>query len=394
MRDFMVFCCVFLLLVACDSFVENETTPVPEDMVEISFLTFNTGLDPLTVFNYAERLKVLPQAIADTGADVVCLQEVWNRTDEKKIADDLKLVFPYRYYKVTKAEEPEPQPAACTEDDLLPMAMCYLQNCGETDPSNVVAIGLCLVQNCLTEITGISATCRDCLIGAIMGGATDIASIMGACTQEQTPPTMAQEGNNGLMLLSRYPLSGTKLIPYDSFAYQRAYITAVVTHPYFGAIEVICTQFTDAVGTMTYEGSYGTWAGETAAQAQEIIDLESAKDTRFRVLMGDLAAGPAIGRDIRAKNESIYELFYYAHYFNPFIESDNAQPICTLCADNPLTSTGIVNQITSHILFTNFETLNLRAERVLDATFTYTKGGKEKESPYSDHYGIKATLVR
>jgi len=385
---------LLFLFAACGGFVDNDISPVPTEMTEISFLTFNAGLDPTTVLNYAERLKVLPQALADTGADVVCLQEVWKEADEKKIADDLKLVYPYRFYKVTKAEEPEPQPAACTEDDLLPMAMCYLQNCGETDPSDVVAIGLCLAQNCLTEITGIPAECRNCLIGAIMGGSTDIGSITEQCTTEQTPPTMAQGGNNGLMLLSRYPLSGAKLVTFDSFYYQRAYISAVATHPYFGKIEVICTQFTDTVGETTYAGTYGSWSGELAAQAQSIIDLTPAKGTAFRVLMGDLAAGPAIGRDIRGKNEDVYNLFYYAYYFNPFIEPEDAAPSCTVCADNPLTAANTVNQITSHILFTNFETLDLRAVRALDGTFTYTKSGKEKESPYSDHYGIKATLTR
>lgn len=392
-RMALVFAGMFLLF-SCDTFVDNTTTVTPEEMTRWSFLTFNAGLDPATVLNYTERLKALPQALADTGADVVCLQEVWKPTDEKKIADDLKLVFPHRFYKVTQAEEPEPQPAACTEDDLLPIAMCYFQNCSSTDPSDVVAIGLCIAQNCLTEITGIPAECRDCLIGAIMGGATDIAGIMAACTEEQTPPAMAQGGNNGLMLLSRYPLTGAKLTTFDSFYYQRAYISAVVTHPYFGSVEVICTQLTDVVGEMTYEGSYGSWEGETAAQAQTIIDLAPAKDTLFRVLMGDLAAGPAIGRDIRGKNESVYDLFYYAYYYNPFIEPGDAAPSCTVCADNPLTAANTVNEITSHILFTNYEGLELSAERVLDEPFTYTKSGKEKKSPYSDHYGIKATLVR
>ncbi len=383
-----------LLVASCDTFVDNTMTATPEEMTRWSFLTFNAGLDSATVLNYAERLKVLPQALADSGADVVCLQEVWKAADQKKISDDLKLIFPYRFYKVTKAEEPEPQPAACTGDDLLPMAMCYLTNCGETDPSDVVAIGLCLAQNCLDEITGIPAECRNCLIGAIMGGATDITGIIAACTEEQTPPAMMQDGNNGLMLLSRYPMTGAKLEVFDSFSYQRAYIAAVVIHPYFGTAEVICTQLTDIVGEMTYEGSYGTWEGETAAQAQTIIDLAPAKNVAFRVLMGDLAAGPAIGRDIRGKNESVYNLFYYAYYYNPFIEPSDAVPSCTVCADNPLTAANAVNQITSHVLFTNYESLTLSAERVFDKPFTYIKNGKEKESAYSDHYGIKATLFR
>ncbi len=381
-------------IVSCGPFMDNETSVVPEEMIRWSFLTFNTGLDARTVLNYTERLKALPQALADTGADVVCLQEVWKEADQKKIADDLKLVYPYRFYKVTKAETPEPEPAACTEEDLLPVAMCYFQNCAQTDPSDIVAIGACLAQNCLTEITGIPAACRDCLIGAIMGGSTDIAGIMTACTEEQTPPEMAHGGNNGLMLLSRYPLSGAKLVAFDSFYYQRAYISAIVTHPSFGKAEVICTQFTDAVGGMTYEGNYGSWEGELAAQAQSIIALARTKGTSSRVLMGDLAAGPAIGRDIRAKNEGVYDLFYYAYYFNPFIEPDDARPACTLCADNPLAEADTVNQITSHILFTDYETLTLSAARVLDVPFTYTKSGKEKTSPYSDHYGIMAILVR
>ncbi|HOW51085.1 MAG TPA: hypothetical protein PLV42_03450 [bacterium] len=393
----LFFMVAFIALTGCDTFVDNTANIAPQDLSELSFLTFNAELDSTKVLNYAERLKVIPQAVADTGADVVCLQGIWKEADEKnQIAARLKGVYKYQYYKVTKGGETEPQPAACTEDDLTPMAMCYLSNCSETDATDVMAIGLCLATNCLTEITGIPAACRDCLIGAITGGSTDITGIMGECTAEQVPVEMAQGGNNGLMLLSTYQLIGAKLVEFDSFYYKRAYISAKIQHPLFGAIDIVCTQLSDAIAGMPYEGALGSWEGELAAQAQEIIDLPPLKDTGFRVLMGDLAAGPAIGRDIRAKNPSIYDMFYYAYYYDPFIENEDAEPVCTRCADNPLTPAETVDQIPSHILFTNWEGLDISIERALDKPFTFTDKAtkKEKSSPYSDHYGLKATLTR
>lgn len=384
-----------IALAGCDTFVDNSTNIAPQEMTQLSFLTFNTGLDAEGVLNYAERKAALPQALADTGADVICLQEVWKEADQKKIADDLKLVFPYRYYKVTKSTGTDPLPAACTEEDLTPMALCYLSNCSETDASDVVAIGLCLATNCLTEITGIPAECRDCLIGAITGGSADITGIMAECSGEQEPVEMAQGGNNGLLLLSQYQLIGAKWEKFGSFYYQRGYLSAKIQHPIFGAVDIVCTQLTDAVAGMPYEGALGSWEGELAAQAQEIIDLAPLKDTRFRVLMGDLATGPAIGRDIRGKNPSVYEMFYYAYYYDPFIEPEEAAPSCTVCGDNPLTAAETVDQITAHILFTNYEGLELTAERALDGGFTHTdKAGKKKTYQYSDHYGIKTTLSR
>ncbi|HSA32537.1 MAG TPA: endonuclease/exonuclease/phosphatase family protein [bacterium] len=391
---------VFLLIavvstVACEKFMENDVNVAPRDLTEVSFLTLNTGLDPQGVLNYADRKKTLPQALYDTGADILCLQEVWKEADQKEIITNLKEVFPYRFYKTTKQEALEPIPASCTEEDLTPMAMCYFTNCGETDTSDVMAIGLCLLTNCLTEITGIPAECRDCLIGAISSGSTDLAGIMAECTGEQEATEMAQGGNNGLLLLSSLPLKGAKLEKFDSFFYQRAYIYAIATHPLFGDIEIVCTQFTDAVPDMAYEGTVGSWQGETASQAQAIIDLAPGKGTVLRVLMGDLAAGPAIGRDIKAKNPSIYDMLYYAYYYNPFLEPEEASPACTLCADNVLTAAGTQDTITDHVLFTPFDGLKLSAERVLDAGFVLTdKSGKEKTVQYSDHYGIKATLSR
>jgi endonuclease/exonuclease/phosphatase family metal-dependent hydrolase len=391
----MFFTVVLAALAGCDTFVDNTTNVAPQELTQLSFLTLNTGLDAEGVLNYAERKKEIPTAVYESGADVICLQEVWKEADEKWIADQLKLVFPYRYYKVTKGTDTEPQPAACTEEDLTPMAMCYLTNCSETDATDVVAIGLCLAQNCLTEITGIPTECRDCLIGAITGGATDITGIMAECTAEQVPVEMAQGGNNGLMLLSKYQLIGAKLGEFDSFYYKRGYISAKIQHPILGAADIVCTQLTDAVAGMPYEGALGSWEGELTAQAQAIIDLAPLKDTDFRVLMGDLAAGPAIGRDIRGKNPSVYEMFYYAYYYDPFIENQNAEPLCTLCGDNPLTAAETVDQISSHILFTDYEALPLTAERVFDEGFIVTdKTGKEKTYQYSDHYGIKTTLSR
>lgn len=391
---------VFLLIavvsaVACEKFAENDVHVAPREMTEVSFLTLNAGLDPQGVLNYADRKKALPQALYDTGADILCLQEVWKEADQKEIIANLKEVFPYRFYKTTKQEALEPTPAACTEEDITPMAMCYFQNCSSVDPSDVLGIGLCLIQSCGTEIMGIPAECRDCLIGAISSGSTNLAGIMTECTTEQAATEMAQGGNNGLLLLSNLPLKGSKLEKFESFYYQRAYIYAIATHPLFGDIEVICTQFTDAVPGMTYEGTVGSWQGETAAQAQAIIDLAPGKGTVLRVLMGDLAAGPAIGRGIKAKNPSIYEMLYYAYYYNPFIEPEEATPACTLCADNVLSAAGTQNMITDHVLFTPFDGLNLSAERVLDTGFVLTdKAGKEKTVPYADHYGIKATLSR
>jgi len=391
----LFFMVVGLMIASCDTFVDNTLNVSPQEMSTLSFLTFNADLDATAVLNYAARLSAIPQAVADTGADVVCLQGVWKEADQKnQIAARLKAVYPYQFYKITKGGETEPQPAACTQEDLTPMAMCYLSNCSETDTTDVVAIGLCLAQNCLTEITGIPTECRDCLIGAITGGAGDITGIMAECSAEQVPVEMAQGGNNGLMLLSEFPLVGATLKEFDSFYYKRAYISAKIQHPLFGDIDIVCTQLTDAIAGMPYEGTLGSWEGELTSQAQAIIDLAPLKDTGFRVLMGDLATGPAIGRDIRGKNPSVYDMFYYAYYYDPFVEADNAEPSCTLCAGNPLTAAETVDQIPSHILFTNWEGLNLSVERVLDEPFTFTEKGKDKSSPYSDHYGLKAILSR
>lgn len=390
---------VFLLIavvsaIACDKFVDNNVTVAPRDMTEVSFLTFNAGLDPQGVLNYADRKKALPQALYDTGADILCLQEVWKEADQKEIIANLKEVFPYRFYKTTKQEALEPIPAPCTEEDLTPVVNCYLENCDGVDPTNYAALITCMIP-CATVLGAIPAECRNCIFGAIQGGTTDLMGIMTECTSEPEAVEMAQGGNNGLLLLSNLPLKGVKLEKFDSFFYQRAYIYAIATHPMFGDIEVVCSQFTDAVPGMTYEGTVGSWQGETAAQAQAIIDLAAGKDTVLRVLMGDLAAGPAIGRGIKAKNPSIYDMLYYAYYYNPFIEPENAAPACTLCADNVLSAAETQDTIMDHVLFTPFDGLNLAAERVLDAGFVLTdKAGKEKTIQYSDHYGIKVTLSR
>jgi len=77
----------------------------------LSVLTFNAGLFNLILFgrNWASsvpyvnrRLRAMPAALAETGADVIALQEIYSRRHRRFLVKKLKKVYPYSAYNRKK----------------------------------------------------------------------------------------------------------------------------------------------------------------------------------------------------------------------------------------------------------------------------------------------------
>lgn len=73
---------------------------------ELKIISFNVGLTRLkfTPFNYnfvpfvADRVRLLPESLAAQGADVICLQEVFENGLFKKLRAELLSSYPYSYH--------------------------------------------------------------------------------------------------------------------------------------------------------------------------------------------------------------------------------------------------------------------------------------------------------
>lgn len=372
---------------------QNYVNLPDQQQITMSFTTFNAGLSAETVPYSTERKDFLKTAIAALDSDVVCLQEIWDEADAKEIIKAAKVTYPNSYYSVTEGDgSTTPTVAPCTQEELTPLAICYMSKCG-TSGTDPLTIGLCIAQNCTTELTGIPTECRNCLINAVSGGTADMNGILAACTSAPKPAEWNHAGNNGLLILSKHQMKNQAITVLDSFYNIRAALYAKINKGLFGDVELICTDLTEAVGDMTYAGKHTSWEGETLAQSQQVLAIKADKKATMRVIMGDLNSSPAISRKLKALNPDVYNTFYDADYFDPYVSQNEVT--CTWCAENPLVSTDAGDNVPDHVFFSVYEDFYFTSERVFDSTYTYTdKSEKETLIRLSNHYGIKAVISK
>jgi len=65
-------------------------------------LSYNVGLARGVVHHAKGRFPKIISKLRSSSADVICLQEVWKRKDQKKIRRALKRQFPYSYFPKKK----------------------------------------------------------------------------------------------------------------------------------------------------------------------------------------------------------------------------------------------------------------------------------------------------
>ncbi|MCU0660953.1 MAG: endonuclease/exonuclease/phosphatase family protein, partial [Myxococcota bacterium] len=340
---------ISLMLVGC---TEDES-PGVLNAGKLALATFNTGLATGFVDYASDRAPLIASALATLQADVVCLQEVWAVEHIDAIVQATAEAFPYNYYELT-AEDPidsgdtdlgtdSGAGAACSEEETATLGGCVETHCGGVDPENLSG---CVLGNCGTEFGNLSTECSSCLI-ANLGGT--IEEILDACSGSGGG-TMAYGGRNGLLLLSKRPLTATEFLTFKSFLNRR-----VVLHARVDAldetVDVFCTHLTANLTSPAYAGEYASWEAERAAQIAEMLPyIEEKRIPSGRVaLMGDMNCGPATA-NVSAEYAENYQLFLGGGLVEPYI--DDASHQCTWCLDNPLVGadSGGVNSVIDHVL--------------------------------------------
>jgi endonuclease/exonuclease/phosphatase family metal-dependent hydrolase len=77
---------------------EDPPQPIPTGPPSVVLISFNTALID-TIKGGAERLPLIIDAIKSSGADVICLEEVWNKyTTHQAMADAVRSAYPYAFW--------------------------------------------------------------------------------------------------------------------------------------------------------------------------------------------------------------------------------------------------------------------------------------------------------
>ena len=164
--------------------------------------------------------------------DILCLQEVFRRSDAKEIVEAVRNDYPF-YASFEDLEEGAGIQRACTPQEAGTAGACLLQFCANLTspqtPDEQLQLFNCTLQNCL-RFSQLSQSCQSCLIFE----AQDLPDGVDVFTHCATNvPANDYTAPYGLLLLSRHNLSNITALsfldpPFLTYL-PRGYIAAEVT---------------------------------------------------------------------------------------------------------------------------------------------------------------------
>ena len=353
----------------------NKPTACPGGLV---FATYNAGLAHGAVPFADERVAPIAEALRDSDADVLCLQEVWTDADARAIIEGARSTYPYFFREATTSDTSEL--FACDPSQwgaLSTMNTCVTTAC---TPSGISAFE-CAADQCAAEWDALDDNCKLCLAANTTSPTSCAASVA---------PMYGNDGRNGIVLMSRLPMENVTYTPFDTYVIKRGLIEADIS-----GMHVQCTHMTADLGVVPYpdQGNFTSWREEHAAQ----VALMASRASGFRrtVMMGDLNTGPAsagVDGELPDNFQSLLDADY--------VDTWTSDQVCTYCQANPLVCSnpggceGGLNSRLDHVLLRGVESdVRLSFERFLDDPITIIDAeGASHDGRLSDHYGVTATL--
>jgi len=340
-----------------------------------TFMTYNLGLIPAVGLE-KERLPQIVEAMKQTRAEVACLQEVWRKEDVQAITSGLAGHYPHAFWQET-TDDGKHQAGVCDLSAAMATKQCGAEKCTPMG----ISMTECVSDEalCKAQYDGFSDECKRCLAANTESPTS--------CAISQAPRIMAQ-GGNGLLLLSWHPIENPRYTPMNTQIVARGAITATVQGK-----TVQCTHLSADLDVVPYPpgGAYTSWAEEHAAQIG-IID-KATEGEGCRVFLGDMNTGPSVKASEPAKElvgelEENFGAFASAGYAEPW-----QQPVCTFCADNPLTGVK-QGRFIDHVFFKGCASAATYGyQRVFDQPIQVTVDGKAVDLRLSDHYGVLVTTT-
>jgi hypothetical protein len=397
---------VFAFAITCFLFsgCENELGGFSLDEQTISFETFNVRLgEELPLLS--ERTEKLERILKTADSDILCLQEIYDENEIMKISQFLKdkkndLGYISTVYVNTKNEDFDPIPPSCTQEEVAPVVMCVAMECGGTDIA-------CIAQNCLGDILALPPVCQQCLIGdglgSIAGG--DFQAVLEECMVEKEV-VYKNNGNNGILLASKYPLKNKGTLALTSYGNHRMAVYATLGRiekdgeiydykPAIGDTQIICTALS-AIIDEEYDGIAGSWQQEQLTQINEILSIPDNENIAQRVIMGDFNSNIAGGENIIESNPAPVAALISDGWYDPYFDVEEEDIIqCTVCPENPFISKNSFEAVHDHIFFRNRKGFVFMSERVFHNEFLLFNEKEKTKTRYSisDHYGIRTVMT-
>ncbi|PKN56683.1 MAG: hypothetical protein CVU56_14795 [Deltaproteobacteria bacterium HGW-Deltaproteobacteria-14] len=365
--------CAPALLAGCDSAAS------PEPRVAV-VATYNLGLAAGYVDYAAQRRPQQVTLLEGLDADLVCLQEVWTQADIDAIVAGVAATFPYHHEAFI--EDHTIGDPSCEAGPLATLRACVEDKCADVAAGELAS---CVTGNCADPFFATAPACQVCL-AANLGKPFD--DIFTACTNGSELFTYS--GANGLLMLSKVPLSNTSHMKLDSSLTQRSVLGATATLPRLGEVDFFCTHVAaDLSGEISYNGAFGSYEGENIHQMDQILAFMGAHATAAAkpILAGDFNSGPAIAPHIDAElPDGAYATLVAAGWASLTVAA--ASPMCTFCADNHLVADTHDDVLIDHVWVKGLSrAFKTSVTRIGTAPITVDDGGADVETNPSDHYG-------
>jgi endonuclease/exonuclease/phosphatase family metal-dependent hydrolase len=389
--------------------------------MDLTVDTLNVALAGAFIPHEAQRRPAVLATLAAMPSDVVCLQEAWNQEDKEAIVAAARMRFPHAvHYRhdldtpeetiesdcpVTPAQTTPPCGDATTRMRLDASLLCLAQNCSTMPGSDQgrTTSTQCAAERCIAQASGLLVTggptglrCYGCLAPNLP--TETFASIRQRCTSNPRGE-LAFNGQSGVMILSRYPLSDVGQFVLPGTWNRRVILRATATLPNGARVAVYCNHLTPRFESVAfpYTGRYGcgevtpdAWAHEQLMQARHLVrHVNSTAGALPAVILGDINSSPAV--PAAGVVEEASEAHAALHAAFPEAVPPGYQAGCTFCPDNSLNDMRTMPVWLDHIYLRNIPVASVRSlTRTYTTPMVDVPGGMRVH--LSDHFGMRAVV--
>ena len=358
---------------------------IPLNASEITLTTYNLGLAHTFIPFAEERLEPLINELSIHNADVLCLQEVWKKSDQRKIKKSLKSNYPHLYKTKIKNYRVGSRPT-CKISDIFgkgKFISCMQNQCGELDGD---AFTDCLINKCGTQLENLKESNRTCA-SALMAqvGKSPIASIATLLNPFKRAGQFSYKGSNGLMLFSKHPILEKKYVDFkDVSTLSRRGALAVVVEVEGKKLQVMCTHLSaDLSETVPYTGIFKDWGEENKEQFSRLLQTANHK-LYPTALMGDFNCGfqnsaAGLGPELEDSCQQALDWNY-----SDFLSGELNE--CTFCEQNLLNDSDQENEAIDHIFLKGLTAIS--GEITFKDDIYILRDRSKKKTSLSDHYGL------
>lgn len=317
-------------------------------------ITMNWGEAPGVIRFATPRLAAIVEEVKKLqGVGIACFQELWTQESKDAVIQALGPDM-YAFPVVdTRGENQRDGVDVCTPNEISGPLACVRSKCGNLPDEEQT---ICAYEECSGELVKEyifgNKNCVYCLVASV---GQPIESILNNCLQKPGGPKIAGvsrafDGQNGVKLVSRWPLKNPEVLHLRASFSNRVALLATVEIAGFEPIEVACTHLSTSTDLPPNHPDFSSWDEEMKAQ----VNVISAKQReraggRPQLFLADLNAGPRLGKDIKEVALKVWRRVRQLGYVSPAAQAK--EPFCTMCEGNMLREKGSKgNRLIDHVL--------------------------------------------